>query len=205
MRQPRTKRHRGLVVQLTDRDRLVLETLARFRLARTTDLLLTCFRGIHPTTAQMRLRRLFDAGHVQIHVAEIGSENVYRCKARIPRGSIAHHLAVVRVWAQLSNAPPGIELELCRADWELREELRHPEIVPDLFAVLAGRAFAIEVDRGTEPQSVIRKKLSAYASLPTLFGYTFKPLFVPEGADPWPLLRPLLPQQESSAPHPPAV
>ena len=192
VRQPRTLRRSGVTVKLTERDLSVCETLARFRLARTSDLILTCFPGINPTTAKLRIRRLFDAGHIQIHSAQIGSENVYRAKARIPRGSLLHHLAVVRVWAQLTIHP----LDLCRADWELREELKHPEIVPDIFVVIQGKGFAIEVDRGTESRTIINRKLAVYRTIPDLFGYRYRVVFVPEGTDPWSLLLPLLRQQE---------
>jgi hypothetical protein len=179
-------------VKLTDRDHLVLETLERFRLARTSDLILTCFPGINPTTAKLRIRRLFDAGYIQIHSAQIGFENVYRCKAKIPRGSLLHHLAVVRIWAQLTSRP----LDLCRADWELREEIKHPEIVPDIFAVIQGKGFAIEVDRGTESKTIINRKLAVYRTIPELFGHRYRVVFVSEGTDPWPLLLPLLREQE---------
>ena len=188
LRQPRTLRRKGVRVQLTERDELVLETLARFRLARTSDLIRTCFPGINPTTAKLRLRRLFDGGHIQVHQAQIGSENVYRTKAKVPRGSVLHHLAVVHVWAQLATRP----LDLCRADWELREELKYPDIVPDLFAVIQGQGFAIEVDRGTESKTVIQKKLAVYRTLPDLFGYPYTVVFVSEGGNPWSLLDPLL-------------
>ena len=192
MRQPRTVRHRGLVVQLTERDRYVLEVLDRFRIARTSDLIRTCFPGAHRQTATMRLRRLFDAGHIRIHSAQIGSETVYRGKAKIPRGSILHHLATVGVWSQLVG-----RLDLCRAYWALHSN----PVIPDLFAVISGHGFAIEVDRGNESRPTIQKKIATYAQLQALYGYPFNVVLVPEGSDPWLLLRPLLPQQEALSPN----
>ncbi len=187
MRQSRTKRHHSVVVQITERDRHLVAVLERFRIARTSDLIRVCFSGVHRQTATMRLRRLFDAGHIRIHSADVGSETVYRGNAKIPRGSILHHLATVRVWAQIA----GPHLELCRAYWELKSS----PVIPDLFAVVSGHAFVIEVDRGTESRSTIRKKLGSYALFPLLYGHAYDVVLIPEGTDPWLLLRPLLPQQ----------
>lgn len=182
VRQPRTERHR-VAVRLTDRDRLVLEALGRFRIARTTDLVLTGFRDVHPMTASMRLRRLYDAGFLDVHAGHIGTENVYRLGpnadawrvGRIPRGNLEHHLGVVRAWTTLAAGSParGLEVELARPDWELRGEVAGAELVPDLFMVLGGVGLAVELDCGTEPLSVIARKLDLYGSLDRLFGYPF--------------------------------
>jgi len=182
VRQSRVRRHRGVVVRLTGRDRQVLEVLGRFRIARTKDLVLTCFSGVHPMTASMRLRRLFDAGLLVVHSSDPARENVYQLGPRasewrtgqVPRGSLAHHLAIVRAWSLLAaSVRDRLELELARSDWEIREEVMGSEVIPDLFMVFSGRALAIEVDLGTEPQGVLRRKLQIYERLDRLFGYPF--------------------------------
>jgi len=182
MRQLRNRRHRGVNVRLTDRDRHVFEALGRFRLARTRDLQLTCFRGIHPTTAGLRIRKLFDAGFLDVHSGRIGEENVYVLGRAakdwrlgpVPRGNLQHHLAIVHAWAILAaNVPESLLLERSLPDWELREDAPHLEVIPDLFMVLSGKALAVEVDLGTEALPVLRRKLDAYRSLDRLFGYPF--------------------------------
>ena len=185
-------------MQLTERDELVLEALVRFRLARTSDLARTAFPGVRPTTCSLRLRRLFDAGYVDVRPGDRSEENVYSlgplglrwaeaeglAVGRIPRGSIEHHLGIVRAWSALAaelGRLHGVELELARADWDLREEfgVQGLAVVPDLLLVLGARsgsvAVAVEVDLGTEGLSVFRAKVGAYAALADrragLFGY----------------------------------
>jgi hypothetical protein len=63
-RQLRHRRRRGVAVVLTERDEEVLNALARFRLARTSDLMAYAFAGVRRDTAAVRLRRLFDARYL---------------------------------------------------------------------------------------------------------------------------------------------
>jgi hypothetical protein len=190
-RQSRVRRHRGVRVELTRRDALVLEALARFRAARTRDVVAVAFAGVHPMTARMRLRRLFDGGFLAVRAGDRSEENVYTLGpegrrwaidqgvpvGRAPRGEAAHHLAIVHVWAGFVEAVQGLAglaLDLARPDWELREQFsgRSLDIVPDLFVLLRSTAsdgveqvaaVAIEVDLGTESLTVLQRKLSAYA------------------------------------------
>lgn len=194
IRQSRTRRRKGIRVELTDRDRDVLLALARFRLARSSQLYRYAFAGIRRDTATCRLRRLFDSRHVSVVPSGPLTENVYRLGPigrqvlqaegvglrPTPRGGIEHHLAIVESWTRL-GAEPGIELARCLPDWELREELGLGElaVIPDLFALvrLEGQLIpvAIEVDCGTESGSVLRSKAERYAALwgrsPGLFGW----------------------------------
>jgi len=197
-RQSRERRNKHVRVQLTERDELLIEALLRFRLARTSDLARTAFFGVRPTTCGVRLRRLFDAGFLDVRVGDRSEENVYTLGARgrhwasenglsvgrIPRGSVEHHLAIVRAWSTLAaelGRLPGVELELARADWDLREEFGTLglAVVPDLFLAVRVReqsvALAVEVDLGTESLSVLRAKVEAYEALAVhragLFGY----------------------------------
>ena len=193
-RQLRHRRRRGVAVQLTERDGAVLHALARFRLARTSDLVAYSFARVRPDTAAVRLRRLFDGRFLAVLPPEQGEENIYRLgpagkaylaeegvvAGGVPRGGLEHHLAIVQTWAAVA-ALDGAELERCLPDWELREQFAVSElpIVPDLFFLIRVgddlHAVAVEVDCGTESQAVLSRKFDAYRSLwgraPGLFGY----------------------------------
>lgn len=193
-RQLRHRRRRGVAVQLTDRDAAVLHALARFRLARTSDLVAYAFAGVRRDTAAVRLRRLFDGKYLAILPPEQGKENVYRlgpagraylaedgvAAGGVPRGGLEHHLAIVETWVAIAGLA-SLELERALPDWELREQFRTTElqVVPDLFLLVrvgeVRHAVAIEVDRGTESLAVLNRKLEAYRSLwgqaPGLFGF----------------------------------
>lgn len=192
-RQPRHRRRKGVTVQLSARDQTVLHALARFRLARTSDLVRYAFAGVRPDTAAVRLRRLFDSRHLAVLPPERGAENVYRLGAagkqhlaglgvevgRVPRGGLEHHLAIVQTWVAVASLE-DVELERCLPDWELREQFSVGElhVVPDLFMLVRAdeelHAIAVEVDFGTESQAVLHRKLEVYRSLwgraPGLFG-----------------------------------
>ena len=180
-------------MRLTDRDELLLEAVQRFRLARTGDLVTAAFPGVHPMTASVRLRRLFDAGYLDVRCGDRSEANVYSLGplgrrwavdqalpvGRIPRGGAAHHLAIVRAWSTVADVlqrQAGTALELARADWELREEFgeRGLSVVPDLFLVLRVAlaseresvvAVAVEVDLGTETLGVLRREFEVYDEL----------------------------------------
>ena len=192
-RQSRERRNRAVHVRLTERDALLIEAVNRFRLVRTRDLLAVAFSGVRPMTASLRLRRLFDAGYLDVACGDRSQENTYSLGplgrrwvesqgipvGRVPRGGAAHHLAIVRAWsgvAGILQRLPGTALELARPDWELREEFADSglPIIPDLFMVLRvaakdGReqsvALAVEVDLGTETLRVLERKLAVYAEL----------------------------------------
>lgn len=193
-RQPRHRRRKGVTLQLTERDETVLHALARFRLARTSELLRYAFRETRRDTAAVRLRRLFDAKYLGLLPPVLGSENVYRLGpeakrhlagqvvqlGKAPRGGLNHHLAIVETWVAIVSLP-GVELERCLPDWELREQFAATElrVIPDLFMLVRmGQDLlpvAVEVDCGTESQTVLGRKLEAYRALwgqaPGLFGY----------------------------------
>jgi hypothetical protein len=193
-RQLRHRRRRDVAVQLTQRDAAVLHALARFRLARTSDLVAYAFAGVRRDTAAVRLRRLFDGKYLAILPPEQGKENIYRLgpagkayladegvAARgVPRGGLEHHLTIVETWVAIAGLA-SLELERALPDWELREQFRTTElqVVPDLFLLVRvgerQHAVAVEVDRGTESLAVLNRKLEAYRSLwrqaPGLFGY----------------------------------
>lgn len=177
MRQARTARRAGVRIEIQERDEDILVALARFRIARTSDLALYAFPDVRRDTAAVRLRRLFDAGYLDLQVRDRFEENVYALGARgrrwvrehgLPTGrqpkAQAHHLAVVRAWIELAEAlaTDGIPILRTDPDWELRYRLRGAHAVPDLLVELENRTLLVEVDRGTEPMSVLKSKLTAY-------------------------------------------
>lgn len=192
MRQPRDKRRRGVQVSLSERDEALLRALARFRMARTQELASLAFRDVRVDTATARLRRLYDAGLLGVTVAERAGPNVYHlghagrewahahgiAVGKPPRGSLAHHLAIVRTWvslARLAEELPGVRLARFRPDWEIREALPAGMrgVVPDAIARLEVQgasgeptsvAFAVEVDLDTESLRVLGQKLRTYVA-----------------------------------------
>jgi hypothetical protein len=189
-RQRRDRRRSGVRVELSDRDGLLLRSLARFRLARTGDLVNLVFQGARRDTATSRLRRLFDAGYLNVKFRDRSEENIYtlgpRGRAwlkdqnipvgRIPRGDNAHHLAVVHSWVGLAVAAQGdktFTIERALPDWEIRERVDAvaASIIPDL--VVKGSIgtengdpqhvhIAVEVDLDTEPMSILAGKIAMY-------------------------------------------
>ncbi len=185
MRQPRDKRRPGVQIRLSSRDEGLFRALARFRMARTSDLANLIFRKTRRDTAARRLRRLYDAGFLDVISSDLAAENVYTlgrrgrewaaarevAVGRRPRES-AHHLAVVRTWVSLAVAASesaGLRLEAFRPDWELRGHAL--PVVPDAMVVLRVTVPAakppelricVEVDRGTESLRVLEQKLSTY-------------------------------------------
>lgn len=181
-RQARDQRQPGTSAVLTARDKELLLGLARLRIGPTSALAKLFFGDVRRDTAAKRIRRLFDSGHLSVRVEGIAEESLYMLgpKGRafvraeggedmsVPRGSLEHHLGVVETWVALATlGMPGVDLQLTRADWELRSQFVGAlPIVPDLFVVLGHRsgsvAMAIEVDLGTEPLKVLRAKLETY-------------------------------------------
>jgi hypothetical protein len=190
VRQSRDRRRSGVRVKLSDRDGALLRSLARFRLARTGDLVNLVFQGVRRDTATSRLRRLFDAGYLNVKFRDRSEENIYtlgpRGRAwlkeqgipvgRIPRGDAAHHLAVVHSWVGLAVAAQGdktFTIERALPDWEIREHVdaATAPIIPDL--IVKGSVgtengdpqhvhIAVEVDLDTEPMSILAGKIATY-------------------------------------------
>jgi hypothetical protein len=179
-----------VTVRLTPRDEVLLRALARFRVARTSDLVRFAFRDVRRDTAAARLRRLYDGGWLDVRFHDRANENLYSLGpegrrwlktnggniGRLPREPLAHHLAIVRTWVDLAIAfhdLPDLRLAAVRPDWELREGRDGLGIVPDLLVrVRSGEGFpeettlAVEVDLGTETLGVLRRKIVNYQSNP---------------------------------------
>ena len=188
-RQAREQRRRGVAVRLTDRDRALLEALARFRIARSGDLGRLFFPGRHRDVLMARLRKLYDGSYVEVHVGDRAAENVYSIGPRakevvvdgsvctVPRPPWEHHLEIVRLWCRLAaTAHESTRLHLVSflPEWVLRAAPGVVEraIVPDSLVTVAVEdrevVLAVEVDRGTEGLAVLRRKISAYRSASTL-------------------------------------
>jgi hypothetical protein len=190
-RQSRTKRQPGVRVELSARDEALLRAIARFRLVRTADLAALFFPGRHADVCAERLRRLFDAGYLEVHVTERAAPNLYSLGPAgrkwlvdqggawlpAPRGGWDHHLGVVQVWAMLAavlHGRSGLGLTRFVPEWEIRSKSPYQAtVVPDAL-VEVGRIggecrgpvrIALEVDLGTESLPVLRKKLRAYREL----------------------------------------
>lgn len=191
-RQPRTVRRTGRRLVLTPRDEAILRALARFRLARTSDLHRLLFDGVRRDTVAKRLRQLFDAGFIEVHSADRAAESTYALGSRgrrwaegqgiacgrQPRAPWEHHLAIVRLWTEIASMLHGRSdwrLAAFRVEWELREYAARwgESIVPDSLAeiVVDGTGarevsvrIAFEVDLATESARVLAQKLKRYRS-----------------------------------------
>jgi DNA-binding Lrp family transcriptional regulator len=191
-RRPRTVRcDVQPVVQLAERDRWLLEALAKMRFLPTSDLARLLFGGSR-SAANKRLRRLFDAGLVRVWLRSLSEENVYSLtraglnavrssepapadifNAQVPRGldgKLDHLLAINRVRIALATTLPeaGGELTWWRSDWDLCGR-GSDRIAPDaLFCVRwpDGReqAFSLEVDRRTRGVRRFLEKVLRYRS-----------------------------------------
>lgn len=170
-RMKRTTRRPGVRVQVTDRDDRLLRALARFQMARTSDLIRLVFPGVRRDTVNARLRRLYDAGLLEVRMTDRAEDNVYslgpegrrlqNVTGRIPQVG-AHHLAIVHFWTELAVAAQKQNLRLVSfaPDWELRRT--SSGVVPDAIVELGDDQFALEVDLGTESLVTLANKVKAY-------------------------------------------
>jgi hypothetical protein len=76
-RVPRDCRRTGTKVVLTERDQALLCAVGRFRLVTSADLAVLFFPGRHRDVCADRLRRLFDAGFLEVRAAERAVQNQY--------------------------------------------------------------------------------------------------------------------------------
>lgn len=195
-RTPRARRNvraHGKRIVFTERDEVLVSSVARFGLVRSGDLKRLLFPDRHRDVLATRLRKLFDAGYLDVHVSGLDRENAYslgpKGKAwarertasvvRPPKGNVEHWLGIVSTWTLLSrhcHDTPGWALHLARPEWELRPALggAASSIIPDLVVEVSapesgGEArmlrCAIEVDRGSEGALVLSRKVTAYGRL----------------------------------------
>lgn len=187
-RMKRTIRRSGVRVELGPRDEALLRALARFRLARSADLGRLFFAGRHRDVCASRLRRLYDAGFLETHAADLAAPNLYSLGPRgkswirdaggtvhpLPRPPVEHHLGVINVWTRLAAvayAVPGARLVRFVPEFEVRESQLGvvagvvPDALVELAATTVGRTqsarLAVELDRATESLAVLHRKLAA--------------------------------------------
>ena len=178
-----------VVCQLTPRDRALLRAVARFKAVRSQDLTPLFFSDVSRERCAQRLRRLFDAGFLDVRFGRLSEPNVYslgeagRRWARehglevspVPRGDLSHHLVLVHLWSTLAarlGRNPSVRLSSFRPDWELRQSLGAMlPVIPDALIELGvgggshRHRVALEVDLGTEHKSIWQSKLTDYAAL----------------------------------------
>jgi len=185
----RDLRRAGVRVVLGPRDEALLRGLARFRVARTDDLVRLFFRGIRRDTAAARLRKLHDAGFIEARSDGLNEPNFYQlgpeglCWAEDrgvavgapPAAPATHHQAIVGCWSRLAAAlaaDESLRLRRFEPDWELRARLAGTgsPVVPDAAIEIVSRGpaslpdarIALEVDLTTERPGALRRKLQAY-------------------------------------------
>ena len=185
----RTERRSGRgALRSTERDRWLLEALAKMRFLTTRQLARLAFGGSR-WAANKRLRKLLDSGLVRVWLRDLARDNVYsltRAGAAhlasdgegawtVPRGldgNLDHLLAIneVRISMALGLGEIGGEIRHWRSDWELRA-FHRGRIIPDaLFALgWAGhghsQTFALEVDNATRSPRRFLAKLLKYGTL----------------------------------------
>lgn len=180
---------RRAAVRVTERDTWLLEALATMRFLTTSQIARLFFGGSR-WAANKRLRRVFDAGLVQVWVRSLSEDNIYavsrrglRCiedhsedlalHATAPRGldgNLTHLLAINQVRIALALTLPHTDgaITWWRSDWDLRAHGRE-RLIPDaLFEVAwAGhgtRTLALELDNHTKSPRRFLHKVLAYAS-----------------------------------------
>jgi hypothetical protein len=171
------------------RDLWILEALAKMRFLTSSQLAALFFDGSR-WSANKRLRKLLDAGLLNVWVRSLSEENIYSITKRglntvednnitpmhsikTPRGldeNLNHLLAINDVRASLASSLPEANAEIIwwRSDWELRAHGRE-RIIPDgLFLIKWNeqkeQVYALEVDNNTKSAKNFLKKILAYAS-----------------------------------------
>lgn len=176
-------------LRTTDRDLWILEALAKMRFLTTSQLAVLFFEGSRWSTNK-RLRKLLDAGLLNVSVRSLSEENIYSITKRglntveennitlmysikTPRGldeNLNHLLAINDVRTSLALSLPETHGDIVwwRSDWDLRSH-GCERIIPDaLFLIkwhgLKDIPYALEVDNNTKSAKNFLKKILAYAS-----------------------------------------
>lgn len=182
-----------MTVRLTARDKALLTALSRFRIARSSDLIRLGFPRTRRDGAQRRLRKLFDAGLITVHLRGLNDENLYAltrkgrellgvqesARGRIPKKGLNHHLAVVSTWVDIAlgvGKHTAMRLDSFQPERVLREQFGrqgHP-VIPDALVQLCLHhpqgnhrvlRVALEVDLGTEHRPTLERKFRAYENI----------------------------------------
>ena len=175
-------------VQVTVRDKKILQALAESKFLTTTMIGRLAFDGRVNSTLRLRLRRLFNNGLLKVWINGLNAENLYSldrpaipilrnlvsnedASFRVPRRperKMDHLLAINEFRISLSVSLARKQGELCswKPDWQIKK-VGEPCLVPDaLFRMsLDGvRATgALEMDLGGEPvKTLFGSKLRRY-------------------------------------------
>lgn len=213
-RAPRGCRPTGRRHRLTERDIDILTTVARMRAPTSKQLTALFFRT--PSALHRRVRALHALGLVQVRVTGLNEPNTVILTARgaalveqegLPRDEIhvarrverldphAELVGDLRVGFVLAaRRRDDLEIEAMHLDHDLRRAVGHAArdaYIPDALAVFtvggSRTTLAYEIDRGFEPTSEIRRKVSVTLDLArcgaSLYGYApWRPvLLVPTG------------------------
>lgn len=194
MRGPRQKRtvpSSGRHIRLTERDREILESVAKMRFTTTRQLARLHFEGSRES-ANKRLRKLLDGGFLRVWLRDLAQDNIYGLTPpgvrllnedsgndpgegwSAPRGlvgNIDHLLAINQVRVSLAVSLPEAvgEIAWWRSDWELRAEAR-AKLIPDaLFGVAwqehGEQTFLLEMDYESRSSRGLLKKILGYSTL----------------------------------------
>lgn len=173
-------------VRIGERDRWILDALARMQFLVTRQIAHLLFNGSR-SAANKRLRKLYDAGLIRLWLRALNADNVYALAplgrrileddldrtTRCPReldGRIDHLLAInaVRIALATSLAETNGEIAWWRSDWELRAKSRQRTIPDALFALnwmgAGEQVFALEVEYGTRAPRSFQGKLLRYGT-----------------------------------------
>lgn len=175
-------------VRVTERDRMLLESVGKLRFTTTSQLARLYFKDSR-WAANKRMRKLLDAGLVRAWVRSLPEENVYSLTARgrgalgakdlvLPReldGNLQHTLMLneVRIDFALGLPRIGASLAWWRSEWELRTHGRE-RVIPDALLAVesegAEQVFALEVENDTRYPRGILKKILRYKASPEIYG-----------------------------------
>lgn len=182
-REPRSRRRSSPVaLGRRERDRWILEALAKMRFLTSTQIAKLFFGGSRSITNR-RLRRLFDAGLVRVWVRNLAQDNVYAlapsgrndleefedpaaslsCPRRLD-GQLDHLLAINSVRIALAMSLTDGVLAWWQSDWELRRYGSDESVSDARFAIswpgTGELRYALEVEYHTRsPRTFLRKML----------------------------------------------
>jgi Replication-relaxation len=185
-RTKRTERRQAVSkVQITLRDKAILQALAESKFLSTSMIGRLCFGRVN-STLRLRLRRLLDGGFIRVWMPSLNAENLYSLDKKavsfllnnsssepglvVPRRlerKMAHLLAIneFHISLSLALAAKGSKILCWRPDWIKNPGQRG--LLPDaVFQVQLNSieaTFALEMDMGGEPaQTVFGSKLRRY-------------------------------------------
>ena len=186
-RTKRTERREGVSkVQITARDKVILQALAESKFLTTSMIGRRCFGRIN-STLRLRLRRLLDGGFIKVWMPSLNAENLYSLDKKavsillnddsseqvrliVPRRlerKMAHLLAIneFHISLSLALAANGGKVLSWKPDWIKNPGQRGllPDAVFQVRLNSVDAILALEMDLGGEPaQTIFGSKLRRY-------------------------------------------